>query len=410
MAGKIFLSLTIALYVLGCHLLAFGIYGRPSWLAPMCGLLAYHSPFQYGFANFSFGLALFLVVFGLWIRSRERPSIPKRMALAVLTVVLYVAHLAGFLFLAIGVVWVTAFKVLSEKLSVRQVLSDVSLLAVPVALQAYPWANKVRVGSVIWATMGEKLVGVAGLFLSYVYWLDGMLLLMILFTFGLLTWRGWLRVSRTYFWLGALFFLLFLICPKQATIGGGSGADDRFVLPATLLILLSARIVAPRRWTKTLGILVLTCLIARCGEITWEWSRLGLKTARLTAALDQVRPDSRIYVLYRIPEDLREAKLARANLHVASYEIIRRQAIPGNFYAVRGAEPIFFRDPAQWADSESPRILQRGYLDRQLPKFDYVWGCYLDSSHVGYLSQRAHVVSTADECSLWQLDPSPVKQ
>ena len=94
-AGKIFLSATVILFVFGCHILAFAIHGRPSWLAPLCGLFAYHSAFLYGFSNFSFSFALFLSTFGLWILACEKPSPAKRVGLALLAITIYLAHLAG---------------------------------------------------------------------------------------------------------------------------------------------------------------------------------------------------------------------------------------------------------------------------------------------------------------------------
>ncbi len=65
-AGKLFLTLTMLLWMLGWHLLGRAIHGRPTWLALGAGLFAYHSMFFYGFTNFAFGLGVFLIAFAAW--------------------------------------------------------------------------------------------------------------------------------------------------------------------------------------------------------------------------------------------------------------------------------------------------------------------------------------------------------
>ncbi|MGH9488155.1 MAG: hypothetical protein ACRD04_11270 [Terriglobales bacterium] len=57
-SGKIFLTLTALLYVLGCDALGKAAWGRPHWLALAAGLTFFNSNLLLGRVNYMFGLAV----------------------------------------------------------------------------------------------------------------------------------------------------------------------------------------------------------------------------------------------------------------------------------------------------------------------------------------------------------------
>src|ERR1035438_9651640 len=73
-AGKVFLSIAAALYVLGCSAVGRAVTGKPNWLALVCAFTFYNSQLLYGFVNYVFGIGVFLCVFAFWFRVRNAIS------------------------------------------------------------------------------------------------------------------------------------------------------------------------------------------------------------------------------------------------------------------------------------------------------------------------------------------------
>ncbi|WP_242342537.1 GtrA family protein [Anaeromyxobacter terrae] len=71
--------------------------GRDGWWAAFAAFPFVHAfPFQMGFWNFCYGLALALLTVGFWMRSRGRLGIGRWLVLAVLSVLLFLAHSVAF--------------------------------------------------------------------------------------------------------------------------------------------------------------------------------------------------------------------------------------------------------------------------------------------------------------------------
>ncbi len=402
-AGKIFLSVIVLLFGWGCHLLAMSIHGRPSWTAPLCALLAYHSNFLYGFVNYSFGLGLFLVAMALWIRFRSHWTAPRCLLITVLAVAAYLAHLSAFVFLAMGAAWLFLWDCRAQQRVVWREALPLLTLAPPVLLYLYPWTNRVTFHHPVWPSIAEKIVGSVALFIGYEYAIDAMLLLALLAVVVLVGWRGSATVVKPFLWLAVVFLLLYLIAPKHWTGGLISAADSRFVAPAFLLAFLAVTITLPRTLARVAFFTLLACALLRWSTIAWDWRNLSEKTAAMVKVIEKVRPESKIYVLSPMPANRREAKLARAIVHTASYAVMRRHSVPGNYFAAKGVEPLFRRQPRGWEDEESPVRFDPQSLTPRLQYFDYLWGCNLDGDYHRYLSERATPVAEAASCSLWDL-------
>jgi len=402
-AGKVFLSLIVVLFGWGCHLLAASIHGRPSWTAPLCALLAYHSNFLYGFVNYSLALGLFLISLALWIRFRSNWTVPRGLLLMCLAVVAYLAHLSAFVFLGMGAGWLLVWDCWQQRRVVWREVLPLLILAPPVLLYLYPWTNRVRFYAPEWPTVPEKIFGLGALFIGYEYRVDALLLLALALVIALVWWRGGVRWNGPLMWLSVVLFLIYFVAPKHLSGGRFGSADSRFVAPAFLLALLAVTAMLPKSWARGAFFLLLVCALARCGATGWQWYTLGHKAAAMVNVLEKIRPDSRIYVLSLMPASRSETKQARALLHTASYAVIERHSIPGDFFAAKGVEPLIHRHPEQWVDEESPVRFDAQVLGSRIAPFDYVWGCNLDADSRAFLASRAALLGQAASCGLWDL-------
>jgi putative flippase GtrA len=71
--------------------------GRDGWWAALAAFPFVHAfPFQMGFWNFCYGLALALLAIGFWLRTRGRLGPARWLVLAILSVLLFLAHSVAF--------------------------------------------------------------------------------------------------------------------------------------------------------------------------------------------------------------------------------------------------------------------------------------------------------------------------
>jgi hypothetical protein len=408
-AGKIFLSAIVLLFGLGCHLLAVSIHGRPSWMAPLCALLAYHANFLHGFVNYCFALGLFLIALALWVRFRLHWTVSRCLLLTVLTTAVYLAHFAAFTFLVMGVAWLLLWDWWTRRRVDWRSLLPLLTFAPPALLFVYPWTNKVVFRAPVWPSLTEKVFGAFNLFLGYEFAIDALLLLTLAVTTAFVLWRRCFTVEKSFFWLAIVFLLFYLASPKHTTGYLYSSVDSRFVAPMYLLAGLATIVMLPKSWARLIFSALLFCALLRWGATSWHWHVLSQKTVAMVNVLDKLRPESKIYVLFPMPADRREAKLARATLHTAFYALIRRNSVPGNYFSGRGSGPLFRRHPEQWVDEESPTRFDPQMLTQRLSHFDYLWGCNLDAGSRDFVSSRATLLGEAASCGLWDLHRPKVR-
>ncbi len=403
-AGKVFLSAIVVLFAAGCHLLSVAQYGGPVWTAPIATFAVINSPFLYGFVNSTFSLSLFLVTFAVWLRVRRHWTLSGWVLVASLATCTYISHLSGFVFLvvAMSIHWLLDRRQRPWFSSTD--FATFSVLVPAIIIQLYPWTNRVHIGGQLeWGTLGKKALGLGSIFLGFRYDLDILALAMLAAAFGLSLLKCNPRFNRFLLVMGLAFLAASIICPTQLTAGAGAGADGRFAPPALIFLLLSFS----ANWRGTAGrvalFLAFAAMLLRIGEIGWTLDRISSAAERQLVALGKAAPNSRIYNLYLRPQGRQNEKRLRANLHLACYSLIFTGSVPSDFIAQRYAQPLFFRNPSEWATHESPTSFEPAFLDAHLGTYDYVWGCNLDADYFGYLRRRATLISTGDVCGLWKL-------
>ena len=71
-ASKIFLILTVLLFITGCHQLGTAIHGRPTWLVLPSLFFVYNSMLFYGFVNYIVGVSVFCLALAFRLRLRVK--------------------------------------------------------------------------------------------------------------------------------------------------------------------------------------------------------------------------------------------------------------------------------------------------------------------------------------------------
>jgi hypothetical protein len=250
-----------------------------------------------------------------------------------------------------------------------------------------------------WSTPWQKLIAMGSVFLGYELALDAALAVLLGAVVLILLLRARWEFSRACLLAGGMLLVTFLVLPRQLTASGGASADVRFFPVALLLLAASVSWRLPRRLAAPLYVAALVALAGRVVEIGWSWARISGTVQEGLAVVAQVPPEARFATIVMSQPDRR----IRTMRHIGAYAVAQQHAIPASFYAVQGAQPIFYRRPQDWEMNGNPDRLAPDYLQRHLPKFDNVLGCHLDEAHRSWLSAHHHRVVTRGAFTLWEV-------
>ncbi|MBI3824052.1 MAG: hypothetical protein HY289_15395, partial [Planctomycetes bacterium] len=405
-AGKIFLTLTIWLWLAGWHLLGWAIHGRPTWLALGGGVIAYHSQFLYGFTNYSFGLGLFLVALAAWIHWRTRWSAMRLTFMTLLALASCFSHLSALIFLAGAALALTG----SDALRQRAVTTDMLLGLAPVLA---PFAIFLRGGGSSgfeYGTLMNKLAGALCLVRGYHRHVDaafiaGLAIFLVLFVL----WSTGKRCNPGTLIAGLGCVVMFLVGPHE--IFGGSPADARFLPPAAALIVLSFDFSYPRRAAVVLLFLFLMLTVFRCGALTHFWQSFDTDLRDQAALFDTFPENAKVYPMVNVSDQPDEQKLGLASFHAINYAVIDRHIYVPHLLAYRGQQPIrYLKEPLTFHDNP---LAYPAYADvdwnKICAKYDYLWCWDLPEVHQILLSSRATRVAQKGNASIWKVRKPPEK-
>lgn len=405
-AGRVFLVLTALLFVAGCHLLGGAIHGHRTWLALPCCFFFYNSMLFSGFLSFLFGAGLFMVGLACWMRWRGRWTAARYALVSLLVFASYLSHLAAYVFLGVSFAVLALWSLLRRERGARGTALDLGHLVPPLAAFAAFMSGGGEAGGLAWNSLKGKFINALLPLDGYNIKLDA-LLVVVLVVAGVITYRraNGVGVARPTFVTGLVFCLLFLLAPKGALTAWS--VDARFVVPATLLLVLSLRISLPRAHAKRLLLLLLAVLALRVGSAWATWATLDARIAAQTRAFDLLPEGARVYPLYVAPADWQRGRVERVFDHLAHYATIRRRAYLPTIFAWRSQQPLVIRTPPrhlapspgtpeQWLEA-SPRWLE------YLSDYDYVWSYGADEQVARLLRTRAAPVAVADGFTLWKV-------
>ncbi len=394
-AGKVFLSLLVILFNLGCHFFGRAIHGASSWTSFGCSLLVFHGAYQYGFVNYAFSVALLLLCLALWYSQRGAWKLSSLLCLSALLTALFVSHLAGFGFalLVLGLFWIgEIFE--RRRLSRRIFLEAAAFLPAALIWISLPHGHGVKVnfGVIKASTPFEKLAAGFTLFRSGSTAIDALVLLMLL---GV----AWFAIryreghAKAVLRAGLFLYFMFLIMPRKFLVDSG-GADVRLAIPSLLLCLMALRFPDWRR-VRLFGLAILVLLGVRLVYQFEMFRRASLVTENVVQLVDRVPSGARFWMVCE------NQRIFRQNLHAGDYGLARSGAISSNFIALSFQQPIWFRHPYQKAP-ELPGQLTDDLVRPTFQYFHYAVVCGFLETRSKVLSPYASEVLASGPCSLWQ--------
>jgi hypothetical protein len=345
-AAKLFLSIAVALWVLGQAAIQRALFGRVNPGALIAALFAYNANFLWGFFNYIFATGVSFFVFAAWIATDGRRTRLHQIAFAIAFTLIYFSHLFALavLLLAIGCFELSGW--LAERpRDTRKLL----LRALPVLLMCLP---------AIFAFLVLKPAGAASDNLKFDLlstWLDrfeaaiqygfdkpATLLtgaLIILFAAGLAMRR--LVVHPRMGIALVVFALAAVLAPEWAL--GGWGVHMR--LPAVLGALAFASSewkIAPRMAAVS-AVVTLLLLGAGAIAVTLSWRVYDAQFVEFRAHAADIKPDARLLTV--LDGDSLGWAPDQPYWHMAEFAVIDRGAFTPLMFTTAGQHIVLIRSP-----------------------------------------------------------------
>lgn len=379
-AEKLVVSGYVLLFLGGAWYLAGSVRPEERWPAFLAFPFACHQLFQFGFYNFSIGLALYLFTVGFWWRRRGQPGLAYAVKINLLLVLCWLSHILSFgvSLLSIAVLWLATLR----KDNWRTWLRHIPILAPQLAFPAWFFSVQGRSVDPGWRSFGDllellvppKMVHPFGFFHG---WLAAAVAAAFLLL-GLLTLRRGLRPVRepadAFFLLGVALTFVYFVSPEGAA--GGTGTPDRLSLFLYLALIpwLSPRLGRRGTGAALAGLILLT--LVNLGSLFYGVRALGRDVERFVAGFAPVRPNSRVFTL-RFPTD---SHAARANVlsHATAYAALEKGLVDWDNYEAKFPYfPVQFRPSVSFPDvggvlhdAGALRVWRnRGHIDAL-----YLWG------------------------------------
>lgn len=406
-AGKIFLTLIVLLFGLGCHLLGQAIHGRPGWLTLPCVFLSYNSMLFYGFLNYLFGLGLFLITLALWIKYRKNWRAASVAGVCLLVCACYLAHLSAYVFLATALFVIGCFDLWSRRASVKSVVTSLLPLLLPLVGFRLFMKGSGMMGEVAWNGVRQKLINSVSWIVTYNYYLDLLFALSVLVVLLILLPRvRGLRVNWIVFAAAASLGLLFVASPE--TLFTSHSADIRFIPPAIVLALMSVRFVVPARAGKAALALILAASSVRAGGVWYEWQRTDKKIAAQVSLFEHLPEGAGVYPVVILPTGIQANKREKPLAHIIHYATIYRHTSSPTLFALRGQQSLHFKQPFTYYPFglSVAQPLAPDQVDWPLirQKHDYLWCYNLSDSYIAYLKERCTLIAEAGDGMIFRVN------
>jgi hypothetical protein len=384
-AGKVFLSIAAALYVMGCSAVGRAVAGKPNWLALVCAFTFYNSQLLWGFVNYMFGVGVFLCAFAFWLRVRNTISPLRFFLLCLLSLVAFLAHLSSVLFLGISCSTIALLDFLHDR-KIRNLIVKLAWLACPLVLmEGFVKRNSGGRGVIDWGPPIQKLTNLLSPVRSYSVTLDvGIICVLLLCAWAMLKGCKVHSVAVA----SLVLFALFLITPQ--VLFNLYPADVRYVIPAYTLLILS---IEPRwgRWQKAALAVALAAMVVHTGSITTNWLTVSHRSEQVLAMGEVLPAGARIDAL---PNFDTAPKLDRSFFHVIEFWTITHDADISSFFSSRGQQLLVRRQPL-CNDSEGAKCFA---------SFDYIWTYDPPVSLRQDIVRLATPVAVWEEVTLWRVN------
>jgi hypothetical protein len=400
-AGKISITLLIVFFWAGCHFLGRETgFGRPLWTAPLAALLVYNSTFLYGFVNYNFSIALFLMALPTWLWYRRKRSIPRLFAVTTLATTTYLAHLMGFGVLALGVIFLTALEAWHEKLWRWEFVLDLLPLAPAAWLYASLGHARGDTATIVWGSLALKAKHMLVCFTTYNTRLSITYFLACVIALGIILWKGRSWASSSLLAFGAFLILLTAIFPAKQLFSG-SDADARLVVPALAVTLLAMTVTLPRYWARVAFLLALASLCTRIVEIRHYWKAGDALTRAQLGMFRSVPRGVSVFPIVWLPQEVQQNKRERHIWHALEYSTVENLVFLPQLLS-NGQQPVMLRDPSySWIEPDVRlEILPWASIWRD---YDFVYLYGVDQQIRSYLYGHCDEVGVSGKGQLYRI-------
>jgi hypothetical protein len=407
LAGKLFLTITLWLLLAGWHLLGCAIHGKPTWLALGGALVAYHSMFLYGFANFSLGLGIFLVAFAAWLHWRDNWAWWRLLLVTILALSCYFSHLSALIFLAGTALAVTFWDTLQRRGITLTRIVGLAPVLLPFALLFFCGGGG---ASSEW-NFPLKLVGALCMFLGYNRHIDAAFIAAVaVFLILLGVWSFRVRANGGVLFAGLGCVFMFLVGPYQVL--GGSPADARFLPPAAALISVSLDLILPRKKALALLGLFVALVVFRYATIGAYWLNFQSDLRDQVESFQSFPEHAKVYPMVNVPDQPEERKLGLASFHLIQYAVIDRQIYTPHLLAFAGQQPIRYKTPPIAFHADAERFTDVADVDwndwnKVFASYDYLWGWHLPDVYHHFLQRRCTLVAEKGNSTIWRVKLRP---
>jgi hypothetical protein len=348
LAGKLFLAATLLLTVAAVFTLSYALHGRVELPAYLVFLFLYHRLFLWGNLNFSFGVALAVFAFALWLLMRQRPWIVRFAVFTVLAVTLLLCHLFAF---AVYVLCIGSYQIgqtvqgLRAGIARRNGAEFVLILlhvAVPVLLfvafsPTVDKSEEIELGSLI-----QKLTPAFHVVNNYHRTLDYVTFFALVSVIGLGLWKKYLTLANAIAWPLLIGGLVQLAIPE--ILFGSQAADSRLPIALWMLLVAGLRLnQTQQRFAAPILLGLLILATTRLGIVGVEWQRANPVYAEYLTAFEKIEPGARLLSVVPLPKN--------PSFHhppvnfIASLAVIGKSTFDPFLFADFGHQPLAFTGP-----------------------------------------------------------------
>jgi hypothetical protein len=398
LATRVAVGIIPALTIAGIYSVSRALNGQVAPSALIAAPFAYNWPLITGFVNFSLSAAMALLVLAFWIQMRARSFIVRLLIFAPLGFATWVAHVAGWGLLGLGVFGFEVARAYQLRgLSLRSLLGS-ALATFPFALMilfTLYWRTGTSIAVGVSAADNvflDKVISLASLFREeYIFWDAASTLIFITLVIAAY-YVGGKRVVVGGLVIAALYSLAFILCPTTLF---NSGFADRRLLPyaaifASLSLGIAEHYLTDEKRRRVLSLFAIVAIVffaARIVITTIIWERSDREFNAHLTLLKNIPRHSRVFSLMVESCKKQWSRVGRPD-HLPQLAIVRRDSVINGLFQNSGLNQVeaLYRK----SDGFNPNMLGTVHSDTcpvpyiretlqtaivRFPRdhFDYVW-------------------------------------
>ncbi len=382
-AVRIVTAATASLTLFAIHALARSAHGTFVGPAALALPFVFSQPVAWGFLNYDLSVALALLVAAAWLR---RP--PQGAATACLFGIagcaVWTAHAMGWGILLIAV---AGFEIGAVWPDIRRAKGRLARF-IPLLLPVVPMLLWRSDGAGPLFAYDAQLVRAKAMhFLMVLRAIDPLADIVMLGLVALLALLGLVlarRIERRMAVAAALLVIAVVLAPTR--LFGSWAADMRLAPVAAILCIAAIPPGAFPRANRGFLLVGAALLLVRIAALAAQWHGDGARHRAQLALLDAVPRGSRVGFIV-LKTGCGGSWRLRAEPHLGSYAIVRRDAFSNTMFSVPGSDIVSVRQPADVAWIDGSQMIEtrrcpsgvpdpaamRSAVKRVAGSFDYLW-------------------------------------